>query len=67
MISTTVALTVGESFAFRKVKEKAKRGEKRQAVKKPASSLQRYWRGWEDVRARTRSGKSSGSHVRLDL
>ena len=52
----------GESSAIRKVKKKVK---KKQAVKKPAPS--RYWRGGEDVRARTRSGRSTRPPVRLYL
>ena len=43
----------GESSAIRKVKKKVK---KEQAVKKPAPSLQRYWRGGEDVRAGPEAG-----------
>lgn len=53
----------GESVA-RKVKERAK---KKQVTRKPVSSLQKYWRGGEDVRARTRSGRISRPPVRLDL
>ena len=47
----------GESSAIRKVKKV----KKKQSVKKLAPSLQRYWRGGEDVQARTRPP------VRLDL
>ena len=54
----------GESSAIRKVKKKVK---KTQNVKKPAPSLQWYWRGGEDVRARTRSGRTTRPPVRLDL
>ena len=53
----------GES-ATRKVKKKAK---KKQVTQKRVSSLQQYWRGGEDVRARTRCGRASRPPVRLDL
>ena len=52
----------GES-ATRKVKKKAK---KKQAMKKPVPSLQQYWRGGEDVPARTCCGRASRPPVRLD-
>ena len=56
----------GES-ATRKVKKKAKRkAKKKQVTQKPVSSLQQYWRGGEDVRARTLCGKASRLPVRLD-
>ena len=54
----------GESSTIRKVKKKVK---KKQAVKKPAPSLQRHWRGGEDVWALTRSGRSTRPPVRLYL
>ena len=53
----------GES-ATRKVKKKAK---KKQVTQKRVSGLQQYWRGGEDVRARTRRGRASRPPVRLDL
>ena len=46
----------GGQSATRNVEKKV---EKKQAMRKPVSSLQQYWRGGEDVRARTRSGRSS--------
>ena len=53
----------GES-ASPKVKKKAK---KKQVTQKRVSSLQQHWRGGEDVRARTRCGRTSRPPVRLDL
>ena len=54
----------GWESASRKVKKKAK---KKQVTQKRVSSLQQYWRGREDVRARTRCGRASRTPVRLDL
>ena len=54
----------GGECASRKVKKKAK---KKQVTQKRVSSLQQHWRGGEDVRARTRCGRTSRPPVRLDL
>ena len=54
----------GRESASRKVKKKTK---KKQVTQKRVSSLQQYWRGGEDVRARTRCGRTSRPPVRLDL
>ena len=53
----------GES-ATRKVKKKPK---KKQVTQKRVSSLQQYWRGGGDVRARNHCERASRPPVRLDL
>ena len=58
----TAVLTV--ESASRKVKKTAK---KKQVTQKRVSSLQQYWRGGQDVRARTHCGRTSRAPVRQDL
>ena len=58
------SVAYGGESASRKVKKKAK---KKQVTQKRVSSLPQHWRGGENVRARTRCGRTSRPPVRLDL